>query len=110
MKINNKGTYHVPVTNMQRAAQHFKAVNHPLRQQLLLMLQRNQEMPVSSIYQQLKLEQSITSLHLSILHKASLVTVRLVDSKLYYSINYTWLKQLHMKAEEVMKPKAQDIL
>jgi ArsR family transcriptional regulator, virulence genes transcriptional regulator len=72
---------------VKKAALILRAINHKLRQQMLLLLVDQKKMTVTEMYVQLRLEQSVASQHLAILRRAGIVqTVR--DGKfIYYSIN-----------------------
>jgi DNA-binding transcriptional ArsR family regulator len=68
---------------IKKAAHVFRAINHPLRQQMLRLLRQNKQMTVSSLYGKLQLEQSVASQHLAILRKAGLVSTKR-EAKLYF--------------------------
>jgi DNA-binding transcriptional ArsR family regulator len=68
---------------IKKAAHVFRAINHPLRQQMLRLLHQNKQMTVSSLYGKLQLEQSVASQHLAILRNAGLVSTKR-EAKLYF--------------------------
>ena len=90
---------------LKKAALHFRAVNHKLRQRMLMLLHRNGRMDVSSIYAKLKIEQSVTSLHLAILRRANLVNTERDGKRIFYSVNYQKLGQLHKIASRLLEEK-----
>jgi DNA-binding transcriptional ArsR family regulator len=55
------------------AASVLGALNHNLRQQILVLIDKNHSITVNEIRLKLKLEQSVTSQHLSILRHAGFV-------------------------------------
>ena len=71
-----------------------KALAHPLRLSILSFIDKNGEINVNKIYRSLKLEQSITSQHLKILRTANLVKFRRDGKMIFYSVNYTGIRQL----------------
>lgn len=71
-----------------------KALAHPLRLSIIAFIDRNKEINVNKIYRSLKLEQSITSQHLKILRAAHLVKYRREGKRIYYSVDYSQLRQL----------------
>ena len=71
-----------------------KALAHPLRLSILAFIDKNGEINVNKIYRSLKLEQSITSQHLKILRTANLVKFRRDGKMIFYSVNYTGIRQL----------------
>jgi DNA-binding transcriptional ArsR family regulator len=71
-----------------------KALAHPLRLSIIAFIDKNGEINVNKIYRSLKLEQSITSQHLKILRTAHLVKFRRDGKKIFYSVNYSAVRQL----------------
>lgn len=64
-----------------------KAVNHRLRKALISLLEKNEVMTVTDIYQHMKLEQSVASQHLGILRRAGVVMTSKNGKYIYYSLN-----------------------
>jgi DNA-binding transcriptional ArsR family regulator len=93
---------HIEILELKKAALVFRAVNHPLRQQMLRLLHQNKQMTVTSIYMELRLEQSIASQHLAILRKAKLVTTKRDGKCIYYSVNEQQLNQIHTIANQLI--------
>jgi DNA-binding transcriptional ArsR family regulator len=87
---------------LKKAALILRAINHPLRQQLLRLIHQNKQMTVTSIYVKLRLEQSVASQHLAILRKAGLVNTARDGKFIYYSVNYDRLQQLHTIAAQLI--------
>ena len=88
---------------LKKAALYFRAINHPLRQQILKLLHKNARMMVTDIYVKLRLEQSVTSQHLAILRRAKLVNTERQGKRIFYSVNYQQLKQLHNVSGQLLK-------
>ncbi len=93
----------VEVNELKKAALHFRAINHTLRQQILYLLHKNQSMKVTDIYEELRLEQSVASQHLAILRKANLVMTTRQGKNIFYSVNYERLNLLHTTARNLLK-------
>lgn len=72
-----------------------RAIAHPLRLKILKFIDRNNTINVNKIYNELNLEQSITSQHLRILRKADLVTTRREGKYVLYSLDYTKIAKLN---------------
>ena len=81
--------------NIREGALTYRAINHPLRQQIMRHLHENGKMTVTQIYTLLQLEQSVTSQHLAILRNKDLLVTERVGKFVYYSINYGRLDFLH---------------
>jgi DNA-binding transcriptional ArsR family regulator len=73
----------------------YKAINHRLRQQMLLFIHKNGYTNVKPIYRKLKLEQSKASHHLAILRQAGLVFTERQGQTIFYSVNYERIQKLH---------------
>lgn len=71
-----------------------RAVNHSLRQKIIVLLQENTEMTVTDIYTKLRLEQSIASQHLAILRESNVVNTERSGKFIYYSLNYSRIKKI----------------
>ncbi len=63
-----------------------KAIGNPVRQDILLMLKENKEMPVKDLVGKTGLAQSTVSHHLSILKKAGVVKSREDGTQAHYCI------------------------
>lgn len=74
------------IKNCNSAGQTYRAINHPLRQQMLEAIESGGK-TVTELYTQLRLEQSVASNHLSILRAAKLVTVTRNGKFQVYTIN-----------------------
>lgn len=93
---------HIEILELKKAALILRAINHPLRQQMLLLLHQNKRMTVTSIYVKLRLEQSVASQHLAILRKAGFVNTTRDAKFIYYSVNYNRLEQVHTIASQLI--------
>lgn len=72
-----------------------RAIAHPLRLKILKFIDRNNTINVNKIYNELNLEQSITSQHLRILRKADLVSTRREGKYVLYSLDYAKIAKLN---------------
>ncbi|MCO5229970.1 MAG: metalloregulator ArsR/SmtB family transcription factor [Chitinophagales bacterium] len=64
-----------------------RALAHDLRLRMFYLIQEAGEINVNDIYTTLKLEQSITSQHLSVLRKTDIVNTTRRGKMIFYSIN-----------------------
>ena len=71
-----------------------KAFNHKLRQQILKLLEEQSRLPVTEIYIQLRLEQSVASQHLAILRRAGVVKTEREGKLIYYSLNHRRISEI----------------
>lgn len=80
-----------------------RAINHPLRQQMLQLMHKSNQMTVTDLYNKLHLDQSVASQHLAILRKARLVTTSREGKFIHYSVDYNNLDQLHAIAGQLVR-------
>jgi DNA-binding transcriptional ArsR family regulator len=82
--------------NINRAAMVFRSLNHTLRQLTIKTIHENKRITVTELCVRLRLEQSVASQQLAILRKAGIV-LTLRDGKfIYYSINYSRVKEINL--------------
>lgn len=65
-----------------------QAIAHPLRLNILNLIDRHQEINVGDIYKALKIEQALASQQLRILRTTGLVETRREQKFVYYRLNY----------------------
>ena len=66
-----------------------------MRQQMLQVIHENQPITVTDIYTQLGIEQSIASIHLSVLRQAKFVHTERKGKQIFYSINYQRFEEVN---------------
>ena len=69
---------------IDKAAYVLKAVAHPLRIKIILMLEENKELTVSMIYKTLNAEQSLISHHLINMRDKGILEIRRSGKNIYY--------------------------
>jgi DNA-binding transcriptional ArsR family regulator len=69
---------------IEKAAYVLKAVAHPLRIRIILMLHENKELNVSAIYKNLNAEQSLISHHLINMRDKGILDIRRSGKNIYY--------------------------
>jgi DNA-binding transcriptional ArsR family regulator len=87
---------------LKKAALVLRALNHPLRQKILRTIHQKQSVNVTELYKTLKLEQSVTSQHLSILRRAGFVTPTREGRVIYYSVNYRRMQELDALIKDIL--------
>lgn len=68
------------------------AIQNPVRLQILKAIDKGSPCSVSTIYRKLRIDQTVTSMHLSVLRKANLVHFTKVGTRKFYSINNETMK------------------
>ena len=100
-KENSKELIRIEYGILRRAVLTLRAVNHPLRKQILTLIDSRKTMPVTDIYQKLKLEQSVASQHLAILRRAEIVKTERDGKFIYYSVNKRRIAQVNDIIQEL---------
>lgn len=99
----NGALLNVDLLNTKKAALVLRAINHKLRQQILKLIDEQEKITVTELYQKLQLEQSVASQHLAILRKAGFVKTSRTGKFIYYSVNVKRLKELNQFVNELLK-------
>ncbi|MGZ3949376.1 MAG: ArsR/SmtB family transcription factor [Flavisolibacter sp.] len=93
----------IETIELRKAALIFRAINHPLRQQILQLLHNNQKMSVTNLYTKLRIEQSVASQQLAILRKVGFVITQREGKQVFYSVNYSRLDYITEKAKAIIQ-------
>lgn len=80
-----------------------RAINHRLRQEIIKVLQSEGEITVTDLYIMLRTEQSVTSQHLALLRKASILITSRKGKYVYYSVDKNRLKEISRLLDELVK-------
>ena len=88
-------------TSLRKVMLVLRAINHPIRQQLIELLEKNDKMIVTELHSQLRLEQSIVSQHLAVLRKAGILLTKRSGKFIYYSINIQRMKEVKILVQEI---------
>lgn len=87
-----------PVTldygQLRKAVLVLRAVNHDLRQSIIELLDKHEQLTVTQIYIKLRLEQSVASQHLAILRRAGVVITQRQGKFIYYALNQDRLGEI----------------
>jgi DNA-binding transcriptional ArsR family regulator len=86
-KENGKGQIKLDYGKLRSSVLTLRAINHPLRRQMILFIEEKKKLTVTEIYVKLRLEQSVASQHLAILRKAGIVETEREGKFIYYSLN-----------------------
>lgn len=79
---------------LKKAVMTLRAINHPLRKQIMSMLEEAPKLTVTEIFVKLRLEQSVASQHLAILRKAGVLDTERDGKFIYYKLNETRIKEI----------------
>jgi DNA-binding transcriptional ArsR family regulator len=84
----------IDIRKIEDAAQRLRAIAHPMRIKIISILEKHQELNVTSIYEKLKIEQATASHHLSILKTNGFLNSRRGGKNTYYSLRSEAVKNL----------------
>ena len=88
--------------DLKKAGGIFRAINHPLRRQILELLEEKQQANVTEIYCALSIEQSVASQHLKILRESNIVETQRKGRVIIYRVNYNHLSKLEKILSEII--------
>ncbi len=86
---------------LKKAVLTLRAINHPLRKEIMELIEEKKQMTVTEIYIKLRLEQSVASQHLAILRRADLLTTERDGKFIYYSINSKRMEEIASLVEKL---------
>jgi DNA-binding transcriptional ArsR family regulator len=75
------------VDAVRQAATMLKCIGHPIRLQIIELLDRTGEQNVTTIYETLEIEQAVASQHLNLMRDKGILASRREGVNVYYSIN-----------------------
>jgi DNA-binding transcriptional ArsR family regulator len=84
---NGKDNIHLEYGKLRKAVLTLRAVNHPVRKQIIALIEEKKKITVTEIYVKLRMEQSVASQHLAILRRSGIVSTERDGKFIYYSIN-----------------------
>ena len=90
---------------LKKATLLLRAINHPLRQQILQLIHNRGRITVTELYNKLHMDQPVTSQHLAILRRAGFVSTTRDGKFIYYSVNYDRMIQVHDFSESISDSK-----
>jgi len=79
---------------LEEAASKMRAIAHPMRIAIIDMLEKNEQMNVTEIYETLKIEQASASHHLNILKTKGVLDSRRSGKKTFYYLKENAIAQI----------------
>lgn len=96
-----KGKIVIDYAILKKAADALRAINHPLRKEVVLLLESKSNLTVTEIYVKLRLEQSVASQHLAILRRAGIVDTSRKGKFIYYNLNKKRLNEINQLIQDL---------
>lgn len=89
--------------SIKKASLTFRAINHPLRQEMIRMIDSKGHATVTELFVEMRLEQSVASQHLAILRRAGIVKKEREGKFMYYKLNLERLELLNKMVTDLLK-------
>lgn len=102
---DNGGQIKIDFSTLKRAALTVRALNHPLRKQIIALVEDKKKITVTEIYGKLKLEQSVASQHLAILRRAEILKTERDGKFIWYSTNKKRIEQINNLIQDIAQPE-----
>lgn len=88
--------------SIKKASLVFRAINHPLRQDIIKMIDEKGHVTVTEIFVEMRMEQSVASQHLAILRRAGIVAPERDGKFVYYKLNANRLSLLNQIIRDLL--------
>ena len=88
--------------HLKKSSLILRALNHKLRQQLIVLLDEHRKMTVTEMFVKLRLEQSVVSQHLATLRRAQIVIAKKEGKYVFYSVNYKRIQEINNFVEHLV--------
>ncbi|MFN8287154.1 MAG: metalloregulator ArsR/SmtB family transcription factor [Chitinophagales bacterium] len=90
---------------LKRAALTLRALNHPLRRQMVQLVEDKKKLTVTELYVKLRLEQSVASQHLAILRRAQIVKTQREGKFIWYTTNKKRIEEINKLINSLAQPE-----
>lgn len=94
---------------LKKAGLILRAINHPLRQQMVYIINNAGSMNVTDLYVKLRIEQSVASQHLAILRKAGFVKAVRNKKFVLYEVNHARFAEIEGFIKGIMHEKVKEV-
>ncbi len=94
VKKNASETIKIEHVSLKKSVEVLRAINHPMRKDMIQMIDEKGSVSVTEIYEKLKIEQSVCSQQLAILRNAGIVKTSKDGKKVHYSVNTDRLEEI----------------
>jgi DNA-binding transcriptional ArsR family regulator len=76
-----------------------RAINHPLRLDILKLIDEKKKITVTEIYTTLEMQQAVASQHLAVLRRAGFVSTKKESKFVYYTLCYNFIEHFTKTVE-----------
>ena len=86
---------HLNTLQNKKALHILRAINHPLRLEMVKLIDEKKRMTVTEIYSHFKIEQAVASQHLAVLRRAGFVSTKKESKFVYYALSYNFISRFN---------------
>jgi len=86
LKLTN-GMDQLDMEDLKLATKIFRAINHPLRLNIVRLVEEHGRLSVTQIYFKLRIEQSVASQHLAVLRDCDVLLATRDGKNIFYTVN-----------------------
>lgn len=98
-----KSNVNLDLQKIEFAAKKMRVITHPARVQIIKLLEDNEKLNVTQIYQKLNIHQAETSHHLALLREYAILNKVRQGKMSIYSLNKETLEEIKKIAESLSK-------
>jgi DNA-binding transcriptional ArsR family regulator len=102
LQNNSETAIAIDYYRVKKVALMLRSINHKTRQRMIKLIDNKRKISVGEIYASLRLNQSVVSLHLSILRKAGIVMAERDGRFIYYTINHKRIQEINQLIQGVL--------
>lgn len=99
------GDFEINYADLRNGLLAIRAINHPIRQDLIRIILEGKTISVTTLFIQLRLEQSVVSQHLAILRRVNILKTKRDGKNIYYSVNIEEIKRIIGYANDLLLEK-----
>lgn len=81
--------------SIKKAGLIIRALNHNLRKEIIKIIEKDNKLTVTELYNNLKIEQSVASQHLAILRRSGVLLRKREGKFIFYSINHSRIDEIN---------------
>lgn len=100
-KANSSDPIKLEYSTLKKAVMTLRAINHPLRKEIIELVEEKKQVTVTEIYIKMRLEQSVASQHLAILRRAEVLKTKRDGKFIYYSVNAKRIDEIAALVEKL---------
>ena len=86
---------------LKKAHLALRIINHPLRMQILRLLNQHGSMTVAEVHEHLHIEQPVASQELAILRQQGIITAQQNGEKILYAVNYKRIDEIRQISKQL---------